>query len=162
MGKGDKKSEKGKRWRKSHGKTRPKNKHGLLRALDPPNAPEPDVAASAHRFARIAAYPDYAVYLAEEDGVPVGTFALLVMDNLAHGGAPEGVVENVVVAEGRRGQGIGRALMRFAMDRCAAAGCYKLVLSSNVQREAAHRFYEDLGFVQHGLSFSVPLGGQTS
>jgi GNAT superfamily N-acetyltransferase len=135
---------------------------GLLRALDPPNAPEPDVAASAHRFARIAAYPDYAVYLAEEDGVPVGTFALLVMDNLAHGGAPEGVVENVVVAEGRRGQGLGRALMRFAMDRCAAAGCYKLVLSSNVQREAAHRFYEDLGFVQHGLSFSVPLGGQTS
>jgi ribosomal small subunit protein bTHX len=27
MGKGDKKSEKGKRWRKSHGKTRPANRH---------------------------------------------------------------------------------------------------------------------------------------
>jgi GNAT superfamily N-acetyltransferase len=132
---------------------------GLLRALDAPGASEPDAAAAARRFARIATYPDYAVYLAEEDGVPVGTFALLVMDNLAHDGAPEGVVENVVVAEGRRGQGIGRALMRFAMDRCAEAGCYKLVLSSNVRREAAHRFYEALGFVQHGLSFSVPLGG---
>ena len=132
---------------------------GLLRALDPPGAPEPDAGAAARRFARIAAYPDYAVYLAEEDGVPVGTFALLVMDNLAHGGAPEGVVENVVVAEGRRGQGIGRAMMRFAMDRCTEAGCYKLVLSSNVRRESAHRFYEDLGFVQHGLSFSVPVGG---
>ena len=128
----------------------------LLRALDLPGAPEPDAAEAARRFARFASYPDYAVYLAEEDGVPVGTFALLVMDNLAHGGAPAGVVESVVVAEGRRGQGIGRAMMRFAMERCAAAGCYKLVLSSNVRREAAHRFYEDLGFVQHGLSFSVP------
>ena len=129
----------------------------LLRALDPPGAPERDAADAARGFARIVAYPDYAVYLAEEDGVPVGTFALLVMDNLAHGGAPEGIVENVVVAEGRRGQGVGRAMMRFAMDHCAAAGCYKLVLSSNVRREAAHRFYEDLGFVQHGLSFSVPV-----
>lgn len=132
----------------------------LLRALDPPGAPEPDAATSARRFARLASYPDYAVYLAEEDGVCVGTFALLMMDNLAHGGAPEGVVENVVVAEGRRGQGIGRAMMRFAMERCAAAGCYKLVLSSNVRREDAHRFYENLGFVQHGLSFSVPVGAQ--
>jgi GNAT superfamily N-acetyltransferase len=131
----------------------------LLRALDPPGAPEPAAAASVRRFARIAAYPDYAVYLAEEEGVPVGTFSLLVMDNLAHGGAPEGVVENVVVAEGRRRQGIGHAMMRFAMDRCAEAGCYKLVLSSNVRREDAHRFYQDLGFIQHGLSFSVPVGG---
>ena len=130
----------------------------LLRALDPPGAPEPDAEAAERRFARFAAYPDYAVYLAEEDGVPVGTFALLVMDNLAHGGAPAGVVESVVVAAGRRGQGIGGAMMRFAMDRCSEAGCYKLALSSNVRREAAHRFYEGLGFVQHGLSFSVPVG----
>jgi GNAT superfamily N-acetyltransferase len=48
-------------------------------------------------------------------------------------------------------------MMRFAMDRCAEAGCYKLALSSNVRREDAHRFYERLGFVQHGLSFSVPI-----
>lgn len=27
MGKGDKKTEKGKRWRGSHGRTRPKNRH---------------------------------------------------------------------------------------------------------------------------------------
>jgi ribosomal small subunit protein bTHX len=27
MGKGDRKSEKGKRWRKSHGKSRPANRH---------------------------------------------------------------------------------------------------------------------------------------
>jgi GNAT superfamily N-acetyltransferase len=83
------------------------------------------------------------------------------MDNLGHGGAPEGVVENVVVEGSRRGRGIGRAMMRFAMDRCADAGCYKMVLSSNLRREAAHRFYEDLGFTLHGLSFSVGLPRRT-
>ena len=97
--------------------------------------------------------------MAEEGGAVVGTFALIVMDNLALGGAPAGVVENVVVDEARRGRGIGAAMMRFAMDRCVEAGCYKLVLSSNVRREDAHRFYEGLGFAQHGLSFRVEPAG---
>jgi hypothetical protein len=45
------------------------------------------------------------------------------------------------------------------MDRAAAAGCYKLALSSNERREAAHAFYDSLGFQRHGFSFVVPLGG---
>ena len=108
----------------------------------------------------MAEYPDYAVYVAEEDGAVVGTFTLLLMDNLGHGGAPEGIVENVVVEASRRGRGIGAAMMRFAMTRCAESGCYKLALSSNLRREAAHRFYERLGFAQHGLSFSVEFPGR--
>lgn len=132
----------------------------LLHALAPAGEPGPDPERAARTFARLAEYPDYAVYVAEEAGAVLGTFALLVMDNLAHGGAPAGVVENVVVDEARRGRGVGRAMLRFAMDRCAEAGCYKLVLSSNVRRKGAHRFYQGLGFVQHGLSFSVPLAGR--
>ena len=38
--------------------------------------------------------------MAELNGEIVGTFALLIMDNLAHLGAPSGVVEDVVVAAG--------------------------------------------------------------
>jgi len=54
-----------------------------------------------------------------------------------------------------KGQGIGTAMMQFAMEECRKAGCYKLSLSSNLQREAAHRFYEGLGFKKHGFSFVV-------
>ncbi len=129
----------------------------LLGDLATPGEPGLDRARAEGVLATMARYPDYAVYVAEEGDAVVGTFALLVMDNLGHGGAPEGVVENVVVEAGRRGRGIGAAMMRFAMDRCADAGCYKLVLSSNVRREDAHRFYAGLGFAQHGLSFSVSL-----
>jgi GNAT superfamily N-acetyltransferase len=46
-------------------------------------------------------------------------------------------------------------MMKHAMDECQKIGCYKLALSSNKIRIDAHRFYENLGFKQHGISFSV-------
>ena len=46
---------------------------------------------------KIAAYPDYAVYLARDAETVVGTFALLIMDALGDRLAPAGVVEDVVV-----------------------------------------------------------------
>lgn len=108
-------------------------------------------------FDRLASYPDYGVYLALADGAAVGTFALLIMDTLGDRCAPEGIVEDVVVDRAHRGRGIGRAMMEFAMERCREAGCYKMVLSSNIVREEAHRFYETLGFQKHGYSFKVDL-----
>ena len=50
--------------------------------------------------------------------------------------------------------------MRYAMDQAREAGCYKLVLSSNMRRERAHAFYESLGFTKHGFSFRVDLAHQ--
>ena len=106
-------------------------------------------------FRRFQRYPDYRLFVAELDGRIVGTFALLIMDNLAHRGAPSGVVEDVVVDEQHRGSGIGRQMMEFARNRCREAGCYKMALSSNLKREPAHAFYETLGFEKHGYSFRV-------
>ena len=108
-------------------------------------------------FERFARYPDYTLYVAELDHEIVGTFALLVMDNLGHLGAPSGIVEDVVVAPARQGNGIGATMMRFARECCRQKGCYKLVLSSNAKRTRAHAFYESLGFERHGYSFRVDL-----
>ncbi len=80
------------------------------------------------------------------------------MDKLAHNGKPSGLVEDVVVDETLRGLGIGREMMRFAMEYCRARGCYKLALSSNLKRVEAHGFYETLGFRRHGFSYVVELG----
>ena len=96
-------------------------------------------------------------YVAMLGGSIVGTFALLIMDNLAHMGAPSGVLEDVVVHRDWRGKGVGKQMVQFAMDRCGERGCYKLALSSNLKRKAAHRFYDDLGFQRHGYSFVVQL-----
>lgn len=106
---------------------------------------------------RIDAYPDYRIHVAEIDGRVVGTWSLLVMVNLAHRGLPSAVVEDVVVDDSCRGRGIGKRMMREALDIARAKGCYKLALTSNRNREAAHRFYESLGFTRHGHSFFTDL-----
>lgn len=108
-------------------------------------------------FRRFASYPSYTLYAVEKDAMIVGTFALLVMDNLGHLGAPSAIVEDVAVDPRHQGHGIGGAMMAFALDRAREQGCYKLMLSSNAKRERAHAFYESLGFTRHGFSFRVDL-----
>lgn len=108
-------------------------------------------------FARMCTYPDYTLMVAVDDKGIAGSLALLIMDNLAHRGAGSAIVEDVVVDPARHGHGVGTALMRDAMARAMAKGCYKLVLSSNMKRTRAHAFYDGLGFRRHGISFWVDL-----
>jgi GNAT superfamily N-acetyltransferase len=133
---------------------------GVLALYAQPEIDDGDVLPipeAEHIFARFARYPDYTLYVAEQDGRIVGSFALLIMDNLGHLGAPSGIVEDVVVDPPLHGRGIGQAMMRFALERCHEKRCYKLMLSSNAKRERAHAFYEALGFDRHGFSFRIEL-----
>jgi GNAT superfamily N-acetyltransferase len=109
------------------------------------------------QFARFRRYPSYRVFVAISDGVVAGTYALIILDNLAKRGAPSGVIETVAVRPEFQGRGIGRDMMAHAREECRLAGCYKMTLSSNVAREGAHRFYEALGFERHGYSFLMRL-----
>lgn len=106
-------------------------------------------------FKKMNRYPDYRIYVAQSEREVVGTFTLLIMDNLGHLGAPSGVIEDVAVCPEFHGQGIGRQMMQFALEICRDSGCYKVALSSNLKRENAHRFYEAVGFEIHGYSFLV-------
>ena len=108
-------------------------------------------------FNKFGEYPDYSLYVAKTGNKVVGTYELLIMDNLAHKGTPSGIVEDVVVDSELRSQGIGKRMMEYAMDICRKRGCYKLTLSSSIQREKAHRFYENLSFRKHGYSFLIEL-----
>ena len=132
----------------------------ILRLYAQPGIDDDDVLsldAALEIFQRMASYPRYHVHVATISGAIVGTFALLIMDNLAHIGAPSAVVEDVCVDEQLRGRGVGKAMMQYAMKVATECGCYKLTLSSNIQRTRAHDFYRSLGFEQHGLSFRVDL-----
>jgi GNAT superfamily N-acetyltransferase len=113
--------------------------------------------AALSLFRKTAENPNHAIYVATLRGDVVGTFAMLVMENMAHAGAPSAIVEDVVVDEAQRSRGIGKGMMFFAMEVAGARGCYKLALSSNSKRERAHAFYRSIGFEQHGLSFQVTL-----
>jgi GNAT superfamily N-acetyltransferase len=109
-------------------------------------------------LAQFRQYPSYRLWVAcdaDMGGEVVGSYALLIMHNLAHRGTPSAIVEDVVVSAERQGQGIGQQMMQHARQQARAAACYKLVLSSNQKRERAHAFYESLGFQRHGFSFVI-------
>jgi GNAT superfamily N-acetyltransferase len=89
-------------------------------------------------FSAFSHYPSYRLFVAQDGQTIVGSYALLVMHNLAHCGTPSAITEDVVVTHHRHGQGIGRQMMAHAMDQAKQAGCYKLALSSNHKRKEAH------------------------
>ena len=55
-------------------------------------------------------------------------------------------IDDVVVDGAARGQGLGAALSREAIQRARAAGAVAIGLTSHASREAANRLYVRLGF----------------
>jgi GNAT superfamily N-acetyltransferase len=97
------------------------------------------------------------VLVAALAGEVVGVCQLIVFRHLqAHGGLCA-EVESVHVHPEHRGTGVGGALLREAIARARALGCYRVQLTSNTGRPDAHRFYERLGFVPSHLGFKMLL-----
>ncbi|MGH9187409.1 MAG: GNAT family N-acetyltransferase [Acidimicrobiales bacterium] len=76
-------------------------------------------------------------------GTIVGTSTLAVFR------IPTGLrawIEDVVVDEDARGQGVGEALTEAMLERARQLGCVTVDLTSRPSREAANRLYLRLGF----------------
>lgn len=132
--------------------------HGVLRLYaqsDLDNGKVLSLSEAERHLERIAGYPDYKIYVAFCGTQLVGTFALLIMDNLAHMGAPSAIIEDVAVDPEWQGRGVGKQMMKYAFRICGEKGCYKAVLSTNLSRNRAHAFYESLDFEQHGYSYRI-------
>ncbi len=56
------------------------------------------------------------------------------------------IIEDVIVDSSARGQGIGEALMKRAIDLAREKGVGNISLTSNPMREAANRLYLRMGF----------------
>jgi GNAT superfamily N-acetyltransferase len=99
-------------------------------------------------FAEIDADPRNELIVAvADDGTLVGTCQLTFIPGLSRGGAERMTIEAVRVRSDRRGAGLGRQLMAYALERARARGCALAQLTTDKRRADAHRFYESLGFV---------------
>jgi ribosomal protein S18 acetylase RimI-like enzyme len=105
-----------------------------------------DVVTSARVLDDVLADPRRQLLVATFDGRVAGSVDLLVVPNPTHRGKPWAVVENVIVAGAYRRAGVGRGLMKYAIEHARAAGCYKIQLTTSKQRTPAHAFYRSLGF----------------
>lgn len=96
--------------------------------------------------------------LVDGGGTVVGCLQATYIPGLGKGGAERALVEAVRIRADRRGNGLGRALMAQAITRARARGrCALVPLTSNRQREAAHRFYAALGFACSHEGFKLAL-----
>jgi len=60
----------------------------------------------------------------------------------------EAEIRALAVRPDFQGQGLGRELLQHAMDRATGLGVRHLVLSTEPRMRAAHRLYEQAGFVR--------------
>lgn len=97
-------------------------------------------------FREIEADPNNELIVAELDGEVVGTLQLTFTPSISFQGGRRCTVESVRVDEKYRGQGIGREMMLWAIDRAKEKGCVSMQLTTNSDRTDAHRFYANLGF----------------
>jgi ribosomal protein S18 acetylase RimI-like enzyme len=56
------------------------------------------------------------------------------------------IIEDVIVDESARGQGLGDALMKRAIEIAREKGASNIALTSNPKRETANRLYVRMGF----------------
>ena len=105
----------------------------------------------------IAGDPLHTLYIVERGGEAVGSFQLSFIPGVSRKGALRGQIESVRVSAAARGQGVGEAMMRWAIARCEEKGCAVAQLTSDNSREGAHRFYERLGFEPSHTGFKLAL-----
>lgn len=97
----------------------------------------------AETLQTLVAWPGNRLLVARVDGDIVGALTLVMFP------IPTGWrawIEDVVVDESARGQGVGAALTQEAVRLARADGARTVDLTSRPSRESANRLYERLGF----------------
>ncbi len=97
---------------------------------------------------QMAVSPDTAIFLAwepDKNGEVIGsaTLAIATSPTGAHGW-----IEDVVVDQAARGQGVGRMLSQALLDKARALGLKQVYLTSRPGRMAANQLYQSMGFVR--------------
>ena len=119
---------------------------------------EPVDPAYRSAWDAIASDPNNELLVAEIGREIAAMMQLTFIPCLSRTGSWRCLVEGVRVAAGRRGQGLGSAMLRHAIERAEERGCGMVQLTSDKQRPEARRFYEALGFVASHEGFKLKLG----
>ncbi|MCQ1953962.1 GNAT family N-acetyltransferase [Arthrobacter sp. zg-Y238] len=109
-------------------------------------------------YAAIAADPaNFLAAVEDSAGKIAGTLQLTLIPCLALGGATRLQVEAVHVRADLRSNGLGAAMMDWAVAEGRRNGATLVQLTSNARRESAHRFYQRQGFDASHIGFKRVL-----
>ena len=85
-------------------------------------------------------------FVAKEKGVIIAACYICIIHNLTWGGKSIGYIENVITDTEYRRKGIGRIIIKNAIEYAKEQNCYKVLLQSGNKRTEAHEFYKSIGF----------------
>jgi GNAT superfamily N-acetyltransferase len=111
----------------------------------------------AEAFAAIERDSNQLLAVAERDGQVIGVLQLSFIPGLTRRGMWRGQIEGVRVAARERRNGIGRAMLEWAIEESRKRACGLVQLTSDKRRCAAHGFYEALGFRATHQGYKLPL-----
>lgn len=96
------------------------------------------------------------ILVAKLDDKVIGT-ATIYYINVAARGRPYAFLEGLVIHEDHRGNGHGTAFFKKCLQIAKEKNCYKMLFTSGLDRQDAHKFYEKLGFKKWGYEFRMDL-----
>lgn len=100
-----------------------------------------------HYVRHFLASPVSDVLLAIDDGAPVGLLSYAIVPGLFHA-ADSGLIEALVVAEGRRSEGIGRQLLTAAIKLLEEKKCSEISISTGADDEVVQELYFAAGLTE--------------
>lgn len=108
-------------------------------------------------FEEVEASPANHLFVAEREGVVLGTYQVTLIPGIAARGRRRAKIESVHVAPDSRGLGIGALMVAAAVAFAKERGAGLIELTSNKSRVDAHRFYRNLGFDQSHEGFKITV-----
>lgn len=132
----------------------------LLAALGRPDVRGRDDEA-AHRtvFEAYLGRDDAVAFAAVDGGEVVGFIDLELRQRLNYA-TPQAWVPDLIVSDGSRSRGAGKALLAAAEDWARKRNCFVLTLESANWRERAHAFYLREGMTHSAAAFVKVLAGE--
>ena len=109
------------------------------------------------RFRAMIGLPQYAIFVAEDEvGQVIGLLSASQRWTLWHTG-PCALIEELVVDERARRQGVGQALIQAVLDWARDRGCSEIEVSTDSDNMDAQAFYRRLGFENEALLLEYEL-----
>lgn len=100
--------------------------------------------------------PNSYILVAETEGKVVGFISFMTRKTIIHPGLC-GLIDELVVSKGCRRKGVGKELIKAAIEECKKLRCCEVEVSTEFTNVNAREFYKHCGFEETGVIFEKHL-----